>query len=138
MNPDFEYILWTDEELIKRKFQIKNKKLYDETPTFNAKSDILRYEILHEYGGIYVDADYIQLREFDDFLLDNDMFICYENEICRHDLLCTSTLGAKKEHQFLKNMIHALSNEQRYVKYKHIGWITTGPVLLTQEYKKYK
>ena len=31
-----------------------------------AKSDILRYEVLHQYGGLYVDTDFECLKAFDD------------------------------------------------------------------------
>jgi mannosyltransferase OCH1-like enzyme len=39
-----------------------NKSFYDNEKTYNGKSDILRYEILYQYGGTYVDADSFLLK----------------------------------------------------------------------------
>lgn len=77
------------------------------------------------------------MRPFDDFLLDLDFFMCYENEICRDDLLATSTIGCKKGHMFLDLLIKGQGDERRYELFNHEAWIVTGPVLLTKCYKEY-
>ena len=37
-------------------------KIYNIEPTYNGKSDLLRYLILYAYGGIYVDADMVWIN----------------------------------------------------------------------------
>ena len=37
---------------------MKNKKAFLSAHNYGMKSDILRYEILHTYGGVYIDTDY--------------------------------------------------------------------------------
>ena len=52
---NYQYILWDDNTV--NNFTLTNKKYYDIEKTFNGKSDILRYEILYNYGGIYIDGE---------------------------------------------------------------------------------
>ena len=39
-------------------FDMKNKLAFSQASNWGMKSDILRYEILMKYGGVYVDTDY--------------------------------------------------------------------------------
>ena len=41
---------------------MKNKKAFLSAHNYGMKSDILRYEILHTYGGVYIDTDYECVR----------------------------------------------------------------------------
>ena len=63
-NPDFEIWLWDDEKVETFLPQMYNKDLYLRAPSFGNKSDILRYEILKRYGGVYVDTDFVCLASF--------------------------------------------------------------------------
>jgi mannosyltransferase OCH1-like enzyme len=37
---------------------LKNQKAYSLAKNWGMKSDILRYEILQKFGGVYIDTDY--------------------------------------------------------------------------------
>lgn len=65
-HPDWEYKLWTDKE-VEELTDFPFKNLFYETPSFGARSDILRYWILYEYGGLYIDTDFECLKSFDEF-----------------------------------------------------------------------
>ena len=39
------------------------------------KADILRYELLYEHGGFFIDADSECINPLDDFLTDNKAFL---------------------------------------------------------------
>jgi len=62
-HPDWVYLLWTDEEA--QAFGLFNQELYDIETNYGAKSDILRYEILHRFGGVYTDVDFECLQPLD-------------------------------------------------------------------------
>jgi len=64
-NPDYEYKLWTDDDI--ESFGLKNITLFNSVSNLGAKSDILRYEILERFGGIYLDTDFIGLKSLDHF-----------------------------------------------------------------------
>ncbi len=63
LHPDWEYKLWTDEDVAS--FGLHNQDLYDQCDNYGEKADIFRYEILHRYGGMYLDVDFICLKPLD-------------------------------------------------------------------------
>ena len=70
INDDYEVIEWNDDNI---DFHLQNQELYDKCENLGSKSDILRFELLNRYGGIYIDYDFLQIKKFDD-LLDCDFF----------------------------------------------------------------
>jgi mannosyltransferase OCH1-like enzyme len=62
-NPDWEYRLWTDADL--PNFPFTDRARFERTISVGEKSDILRYDILLHYGGLYVDTDFECLKSFD-------------------------------------------------------------------------
>jgi len=65
-HPDWEYKLWTDKDV--ESFGMINKALFDAVENKGLKSDIFRYEIVHRYGGIYLDTDFKCIKPFDDLM----------------------------------------------------------------------
>lgn len=53
-NPEYEVHLWMNTIP-----QMRNGDLYDQETNWGAKADLLRYEIVHRHGGIYLDVDHI-------------------------------------------------------------------------------
>ena len=110
-HPDFEYIFWNENELMKRNFESQLGNKLNEMEEINGKADILRWEILYKYGGIFIDADSICIEPLDNLLELNKSFASYENEVVRgpnwckddptyddvlartHPLIATGTMG---------------------------------------------
>jgi mannosyltransferase OCH1-like enzyme len=63
LHPDWEYRLWTDKDV--DDFPWTNKKLFLQAENPGMKSDIWRYEIVNQYGGLYVDTDMEAIRSFE-------------------------------------------------------------------------
>jgi hypothetical protein len=57
---DWRYILWDEQKLTD--LNMLNKDIYDEEKFYDCKSDIARLEILHQFGGVYIDSDVIWLE----------------------------------------------------------------------------
>ena len=55
LHPDWEYRLWTDSDLDTLSLDLRD--LIDATSNYAEKSDILRSELLEQFGGLYIDAD---------------------------------------------------------------------------------
>lgn len=66
LHPDWEYTLWTDRQVANLDFQ--NKPLFLESKNYGQKSDILRYEILHRFGGVYLDLDFVAVKPLNHLL----------------------------------------------------------------------
>jgi mannosyltransferase OCH1-like enzyme len=65
INNDYEVKEWNDDNI---DFELIQKDFYNITENVGSKSDILRFEILNKYGGIYMDYDFIQIKKFDELV----------------------------------------------------------------------
>lgn len=134
---NFEYIRWNEEEFIKRDMKFECQDKIDKMTEINGKADIIRWEILYKYGGVFIDADSICIESIDDTLMNQKCFAGYEQEELRPGLIATGTMGFPPKHPLIKDAID-------FVKKNHIhtnkAWITVGPGLLTRLYNsgKYK
>jgi len=134
-NPDFEYICWNEEEMQKRKFIFKCQKKINEIEEINGKADIMRWEILYEYGGVFIDADSICVEPIDEELLSKKCFAGWEQEQVRNGLIATGTMGFPINHPLVKAAIKwILENEVSQVKSNMMAWQSVGPGLLTRMY----
>lgn len=104
-NPDYEYKLWTLDNI---DIDMENREIFENTTNLGAKSDILRYEILKQLGGIYVDTDFECVKNFDDLLYldffagnghvaEPEVFMGIIGCVPHHDILtsCVSNLKIK-------------------------------------------
>lgn len=100
-HPDWEYMLWSNHELNTMEF--KNRELIDlfyKYGKYDGVADLMRYEILYNYGGFMPGTDAECLTPIDD-LLDNRAITVYENEkLANHRT--SPILGAEKNYPFLK------------------------------------
>ena len=64
LNPEWQVWLWTDRDA--EVFPMKRRDMFEASGNNGQKSDIFRFEILREYGGVYVDTDFECLKPFDD------------------------------------------------------------------------
>ena len=64
LHPKWRYILWTDNDV--KKIKLINQDLYDLAINWGEKSDILRIELLNQFGGLYKDVDFECLKPFDE------------------------------------------------------------------------
>jgi mannosyltransferase OCH1-like enzyme len=55
-HPNFDIKIWNDEDV--ELLQLENINIFNNGSNYGIKSDILRYEILYNLGGIYIDIDY--------------------------------------------------------------------------------
>lgn len=132
MNPDWEYRLWTDDNLPK----LYNQKQFDAMKEFSGKADILRIELLYQYGGLYMDADCECLNSLDDSLRQYPFFICYENELVRPGLIQNNVIGSEPGHEVLAELMQHIAGIEDINKEK--AWLTVGPYLWTTFLRRYQ
>jgi mannosyltransferase OCH1-like enzyme len=69
-HPAWEFKLWGNAEYDSVPWRSKRQMdIFRACGEWNAVADLMRYEILCEHGGVYVDADSMSVRAFDDWLL---------------------------------------------------------------------
>jgi mannosyltransferase OCH1-like enzyme len=99
--PDWQYKLWTNAD-VDTLSNFYNKKEFDTTPNYGQKSDILRLEILNQYGGIYCDTDIIGMKPFNE-LLDLDFFcgVAYDG----WPSMMNSVIGSSPGNSVIRHML---------------------------------
>jgi len=125
-NPGYEYVLWDDARVARERLSLAPQ--IARAPEWAGKADLIRYEVLARYGGIYADADSSCVKPLEDWLLVNDSFACWESEDCRPGLLANGFLGATRGNLLMKMLVAACATLDPAAG---PAWLTTGPRLLT-------
>nr|MBA2306667.1 hypothetical protein [Candidatus Dependentiae bacterium] len=104
-HPTWEYKLWTDADI--PSLQLENQNFYDLSDNYGEKSDILRYEILYRFGGVYADVDLIALRPFD-VLSQYDLWTGIEPLNCSPAGLNNAIIASMPYHPILQSCIEGI------------------------------
>lgn len=108
-HPGWQYKLWTDEDV--EKFPLYNRKYYDEATNYAVKSDILRWEIVYQIGGVYVDMDYECLQSLDEFHHKFDFYTALQPLDTQYVQLGAALFGATKGHPLLRHCIATIGDD---------------------------
>ena len=148
--PDYEYKLWTEDNIPK---EVVSQRKYQLTHNICQKVNILRYEILHEYGGFYVDSDTYCVKKLPSvYLNDYDFLASYEYEsgdvkVPNSDdafkhfleaLVSNAYMASVPGHPILKLLINTIKTMDEHYYTKEKSWLSSGPGLLTEILKQYK
>ncbi|MDR3600916.1 MAG: glycosyltransferase [Desulfosporosinus sp.] len=107
-HPNWEYRLWTDKEVANYDFVDKNNEhLFHKSIRIGEKVNILRYDILNQLGGLYVDIDYDCFQAFD---LLNESYDFYagllstvpQKYLEEQIIVQNAVVGAKPDHPIIK------------------------------------
>jgi mannosyltransferase OCH1-like enzyme len=99
-HPDWTFYFWRTTNLPENiNTQVKTA-LLDPKYAITPRSDMLRFEVVRLFGGIYVDTDFECLKPFNQFL-NHDFFSGWEDDNRR---ICPSLFGAIPNHPILTKM----------------------------------
>jgi len=128
-NPNFQYMLITDQEgikLIKENFNDYILNAFLKLNVGAAKGDFIRYISLYVYGGIYIDLDSSILINLDNFInYDLDFIFFYDHA---YNLMNTPIITTKKNPIILK-LIYEVA--RRIYNNEPNIFIATGPTVFT-------
>lgn len=132
-HPGWVVRTWTDSDL-DLLFPLANQIVFDHAEEIapqnvgQLRSDVLRYEILHRFGGVYVDTDFESRKPLDPLIVGVDCFAAWEVE---DKWVNNAILGATKQHPLFSDLVAGLrENVERWQ-----GWKPnrlTGPQYLTR------
>lgn len=109
LHPNFEIKLWTDYDVT----QIKmiNRDAYDSATNYGEKSDILRYEILDQEGGVYLDGDFLVVKPLTDFFYATNFFagLAYNPHSIE---LYNGFIGSEPGHPIIKLCISEIGKDR--------------------------
>jgi len=112
-HPDWKYKLWTEKEI--EKLHVYNRDILNETIGYSGKANILRYEILYQFGGLYVDTDFECIKSFN-ILHENYEFYCGAGPFLKHINLCNALIASIPGHPILEYAVKNMKNEVMYWK----------------------
>jgi mannosyltransferase OCH1-like enzyme len=133
INHDYEIKEWNDNNI---DFTLVNNDLFNKTQNLGSKSDILRFELLKKYGGIYMDYDFIAMKKFDE-LLQYDFFAGSGD----NETVWNSIVASIPEHKIVNSFLEGLKDVPPIGAGKHnISTVMelTGPNYLTRTVLRYK
>jgi mannosyltransferase OCH1-like enzyme len=122
LHPDWAMQLWTDENLP----EIINQQEFLQAETTAQKTDILRYEVIYRYGGVYIDTDFECLRNIEPLLKGVQAFAAVEAP----GIVCNAIFGAETRHPLLADVIARLPSSFQRNRYLTIS-TQTGPTFFT-------
>lgn len=134
LHPDWEYRLWTEADLPR----LHNQDLYDRAedlcPGFEGqlRSDVVRYELLLQYGGVWVDTDFECLKPLDGLLKDVSCFAAYERQ---GHIVNNAILGCEPGHTFMLRLVANLNASVTGRKGRRPSKVS-GPHYLTDQYRR--
>lgn len=132
-NPDFKIQIWNDESA---EYLMKNSSQYDlymRTENFGIKSDILRYVILYNIGGVYADTDFLCLSDAFNNIVNSYSFfgvVMFD----RQPTISNGIIGASRGNPIIKECIENSSDKTfSYIQCPQTRVLyQTGPFLLTK------
>jgi hypothetical protein len=130
-HPDWEFKTWNNESDFS---WLKNKDLFEKADLFGRRPDVLRYEILAKFGGIYVDTDVEPYRNWDDLTEYDRPFVVREVDT-RDIWLASCVIGSPKNHPTAQRWVDELPAWAA----AHAGEgpvNETGPFYLTSQVRK--
>ena len=120
-NPGWELRVWTDENLPP---DFERKEVYDLLRQPAERSDMLIFEVLYKYGGVYTDTDFECLRSIEPLLEGVDIFCAYSHP----DRLNNAIMGSVPGHPLIGQGIRELRPRATYGTVDKAG---TGPFFVT-------
>jgi mannosyltransferase OCH1-like enzyme len=124
-------MLWTEAEV--GAFGLQNQRLWDRAERITPeaphqfRSDVGRFEILHRYGGVWVDADFECHAPIDD-LMDAQGFIPWE---VPEQWLAIGLYGSVPNHPLTVELIDRLPDNVRRFRPRHGNTYKSGPQYAT-------
>jgi len=105
-----------------------NRIYFDDAINYGERGDILDYEIVYRFGGVYVDADFECLKPLDLFHEQYDFYTGVQPLDTNMVHLGAALFGAIPYHPILKRCVEEIKNNQ------HIEQIVikTGPLYFTK------
>ncbi len=107
-HPGWKYYLWTNAKVAHLK--LHNQKFFDQAIDPVEKANIVRYEILYKYGGVYVDIDFESLRSLEPLHYCYDFYTGIEPNDSAH-LLNNALIGCGKHNALMKYCIETIKDD---------------------------
>ena len=138
----WEYKFWINSDLEEDNFPRTwkyIKKIQDKVPIVHAKiADLMRYEILFHYGGVYIDTNIERLKDISDLFVPQDkIVICNEiDEIKNSPFLSNSFIACERHYKVLDFLTS--KSELEKINFLEKANKSTGPYYFRKGFKNFR
>lgn len=101
LHPGWDYRLWNLDNV---DFRCMRADLLPQCTSYAQLADVLRLEVLHHHGGVYIDMDFECFKPIDALLEGLHTFACSENGA----VISTGLMGAEPRSAIIGRLIHGL------------------------------
>jgi len=136
LHPGWEYKFWN----INNMPELINQEAFEFYNNVIFKSDILRYEMLHKFGGIYVDFDFLFYKNIEPLITD-DYFLVFDVDNLH---INNCIMGFSKENEIIKSVIDEIPKSLAIAKQikngrdnLQVGLNAVGPRFLQRTISKF-
>lgn len=143
---NYEYVMWDCKTLPKLRFS-RSERFFKKkvNQRYKLLSDLYRYQLLYDYGGLYVDVDMVQLKPIIDIL--DCEYACFHNPPRKSSNLnksrpwpCNGLLWVRNKHSdLMKDVIDCIQkslNNNNKLKFKKAAHVS-GPYVIDAVFKKH-
>jgi mannosyltransferase OCH1-like enzyme len=134
-HPTWDYTLYGNDYL--RRTRFRNQALIDfymEAGQYAGVADLMRYEILHEFGGFMPEADSLCRHPVDDLFHMAKAYTVYENEFVRGKLV-SPILACEPKNKFVGILIDRLGELRPDDLID--PWMSTGNLFVAEMIERY-
>ena len=138
-HPNWKYTIFDQTKLMKSHFYNQHLINYYYTKgLYSGVSDLIRYELLYEFGGFFPEADLVCFENTDELFTSSSEFCytCYEQELVVPGYV-QPILACNPKNVFVKQLIDELHSLQPHELSVH-PWKSTGNEWLSRMIPKYK
>lgn len=132
LHPDWDYRMWGDGDLPSLRNRDAYERAADLCPGLEGqlRSDIVRYELLDQFGGVWVDTDFECLKPLDPLLDGVECFAAWVTT----EWINNAIMGAEAGHPFIRRLIDGLPDS---IAAKHGAppRVVSGPQYLTKTWR---
>ena len=141
-HPDYHYILWTDNDIreyIKQNYP-EFLTIHDNYEYNIQRADMIRYFILHDFGGIYSDLDLYPIDNIEKHVRNFDSDVLLVNSGNVKSCITNSFMISKKHAQLWKEVHKKLKKRiPFFIPGKHLKvMLSTGPLMFSNVCKHNK
>jgi mannosyltransferase OCH1-like enzyme len=144
LHPGWTHKVWTDAECDEFVTAVwpELEKLYRSFPYPIQRFDMIRYLILHTYGGVYLDLDMMPVKSLDFLTATQDFVVCKEPAeaatIHKRDYIISNAfMASPAQHKFINFLLNDLATHKTSFKDRNNTILdTTGPFFMSRVYKK--
>lgn len=139
-NPDWQVNQWDEPQILDVLKSMGQPYLdkYNSLKLLLQKVDFARYAILHQFGGVSVDADAVALKSFNEtpHLNDSD-FIVSKNSIS--SFINNATILVSKSNPLMKELLDSIATDCKSYQGDTLCVLnTTGPIAFTKFINKHR